>query len=80
MSNAEVLIAAYVEAGYTKIHLDCSMSCADDPEVLADEVVASRTARLLRVAEDTAHRIGHRTARCTSSAPRCPSPAGHTKR
>ncbi len=58
MANAEVLIAAYVEAGYTKIHLDCSMSCADDPEVLADEVVASRTARLLRVAEDTAHRIG----------------------
>jgi D-tagatose-1,6-bisphosphate aldolase subunit GatZ/KbaZ len=58
MSNAEVLIAAYVEAGYTKIHLDCSMSCADDPEVLADEVVASRTARLLRVAQDTAHRIG----------------------
>jgi D-tagatose-1,6-bisphosphate aldolase subunit GatZ/KbaZ len=58
MSNAEVLIAAYVEAGYTKIHLDCSMSCADDPDVLADEVVASRTARLLRVAEDTAHRTG----------------------
>ena len=25
MENAEVLIAAYVEAGYTKIHLDCSM-------------------------------------------------------
>ena len=58
MANAEVLIAAYVEAGYTKIHLDCSMSCADDPEVLADEVVASRTARLLRVAEDTAQRTG----------------------
>lgn len=58
MEKADVLIAAYVEAGYTKIHLDCSMSCADDPEVLADEVVASRSARLMRVAEDTAHRIG----------------------
>ena len=58
MEKADVLIAAYVEAGYTKIHLDCSMSCADDPDVLADEVVASRSARLMRIAEDTAHRIG----------------------
>ena len=52
------LIAAYVEAGYTKIHLDCSMSCADDPAVLDDEVVAGRAARLMRVAEDAAHRGG----------------------
>jgi D-tagatose-1,6-bisphosphate aldolase subunit GatZ/KbaZ len=58
MEKADVLIASYVEAGYTKIHLDCSMSCADDPEVLADEVVASRSARLMRIAEDTARRIG----------------------
>ena len=58
MANAEVLIAAYVEAGYTKIHLDCSMACPDDPTVLADEIVAGRAARLLRVAEDTAHREG----------------------
>jgi D-tagatose-1,6-bisphosphate aldolase subunit GatZ/KbaZ len=58
MAKAEVLIASYVEAGYTKIHLDCSMSCADDPAVLPDETVASRTARLSRVAEDTAHRAG----------------------
>jgi D-tagatose-1,6-bisphosphate aldolase subunit GatZ/KbaZ len=58
MANAEVLIAAYVEAEYTKIHLDCSMSCADDPTVLPDEVVASRTARLLRVAEQAARRLG----------------------
>lgn len=57
MEKADVLIAAYVEAGYTKIHLDCSMSCADDPDVLPDEVVASRSARLMRVAEDTAHRL-----------------------
>ncbi len=53
-----MLIAAYVEAGYTKIHLDCSMSCADDPAVLDDEVVASRAARLMQVAEDAAHRGG----------------------
>lgn len=54
MDKADVLIAAYVEAGYAKIHLDCSMPCADDPAVLSDEVVASRAARLLRVAEETA--------------------------
>jgi D-tagatose-1,6-bisphosphate aldolase subunit GatZ/KbaZ len=58
MAKAEVLIAAYVEAGYSKIHLDCSMSCADDPAVLDDEVVAGRAARLMRVAEDTAQRAG----------------------
>jgi D-tagatose-1,6-bisphosphate aldolase subunit GatZ/KbaZ len=57
MANAEVLISAYVEAGYSKIHLDCSMSCADDPAALSDEVVADRSARLLRVAEETAHRL-----------------------
>jgi D-tagatose-1,6-bisphosphate aldolase subunit GatZ/KbaZ len=58
MANAEVLIAAYVEAGYSKIHLDCSMSCADDPAALSDEVVAERSARLLLVAEEAAHRTG----------------------
>src|SRR4051812_2232810 len=58
MANAEVLVSAYVAAGYRKIHLDCSMSCADDPVALPDEVVASRTARLLKVAEDTAYRSG----------------------
>ncbi len=58
MTNADALIAAYVEAGYRKIHLDCSMRCADDPEVLSDEVVADRSARLLRVAEQTANRLG----------------------
>ncbi|WP_051574755.1 D-tagatose-bisphosphate aldolase, class II, non-catalytic subunit [Mycobacterium sp. URHB0044] len=58
MANAEVLITSYVEAGYAKIHLDCSMSCADDPAVLPDEVVAARTARLLRIAEEAARRVG----------------------
>jgi D-tagatose-1,6-bisphosphate aldolase subunit GatZ/KbaZ len=58
MAKADALIASYVEAGYSKIHLDCSMSCADDPAILPDEVVAARTARLLRVAEDTAQRAG----------------------
>ncbi|BBY66728.1 D-tagatose-bisphosphate aldolase, class II, non-catalytic subunit [Mycolicibacterium helvum] len=58
MAKADTLIAAYVEAGYAKIHLDCSMPCADDPHVLDDEIVARRAARLMQVAEDCAHRNG----------------------
>ncbi|MEV0945183.1 D-tagatose-bisphosphate aldolase, class II, non-catalytic subunit [Rhodococcus sp. NPDC049939] len=58
MRLAEDLVAAYVEAGYTKIHLDCSMSCADDPPALGDDLVANRTALLLRVAEESARRTG----------------------
>jgi D-tagatose-1,6-bisphosphate aldolase subunit GatZ/KbaZ len=58
MDNAEALVEAYVRAGYTKIHLDCSMSCAGDPVPAGDELVAERTARLMRVAEDTARDAG----------------------
>lgn len=58
MANADVLVAAYVEAGYTKIHLDCSMSCAGDPMPLGDDLVAQRSARLARVAEQTAANLG----------------------
>ena len=78
MDKADTLIAAYVEAGYSKIHLDCSMSCADDPDVLDDETVAQRTARLMRIAEDAAHSTSL-DCPCTSSAPRCPSPAAPTR-
>src|SRR5882757_3351676 len=51
MSRAEVLIADYVDAGFRKIHLDCSMPCADDPMPLPDETIAKRAARLCAVAE-----------------------------
>ncbi|MFC9098943.1 D-tagatose-bisphosphate aldolase, class II, non-catalytic subunit [Streptomyces sp. NPDC057072] len=54
MAEADILVAAYVRAGFTKIHLDCSFSCAGDPVPLTDDVVAERTARLVRVAEETA--------------------------
>jgi D-tagatose-1,6-bisphosphate aldolase subunit GatZ/KbaZ len=58
MDLAEGVVEAYVEAGYTKIHLDCSMSCAGDPTPLGDAAVAARAARLLAVAERTAARTG----------------------
>jgi D-tagatose-1,6-bisphosphate aldolase subunit GatZ/KbaZ len=54
MGHAEVLVAAYVAAGFTKIHLDCTFSCADDPSPVTDDLAADRAARLMRVAEDTA--------------------------
>lgn len=54
MIKAEVLIARYVEAGFSKIHLDASMSCADDPVPLDPFVVATRAARLCKVAERVA--------------------------
>jgi len=54
MQHAEVLVAAYVAAGFTKIHLDCTFSCADDPTPITDDLAADRAARLIRVAEDTA--------------------------
>ena len=54
MAKARELVKRYVEAGFTKIHLDASMPCADDSEALPDEIVATRAAQLCRVAEHTA--------------------------
>ncbi|MBI0551274.1 tagatose-bisphosphate aldolase subunit KbaZ [Pectobacterium parmentieri] len=53
MHNADELIRCYVAAGFKKIHLDCSMSCADDPIPLTDAIVAMRAARLAKIAEQT---------------------------
>ena len=58
MVHARELIRAYVAAGFHKIHLDCSMSCADDPTPLPDEIVAARSAELARIAERTAREAG----------------------
>lgn len=53
MANADDLIKSYVAAGFKKIHLDCSMSCEDDPVPLTDALVAERAARLAKIAEET---------------------------
>lgn len=60
MAHADELVRAYVAAGFTKIHLDCSFSCAGDSTPLTDEVVAQRSARLIAVAEKTAGPEGSR--------------------
>lgn len=54
MVKAEELVAAYVTAGFTKIHLDCSMPCRGDTVPLSDEVVSERATRLMQVAEESA--------------------------
>ncbi|RIA37173.1 D-tagatose-1,6-bisphosphate aldolase subunit GatZ/KbaZ [Hephaestia caeni] len=51
MAKAEIMVADYVRAGFRKIHLDCSMSCADDPVPLPEHLIADRAARLCRAAE-----------------------------
>jgi len=51
MAKAEVMVADYVAAGFGKIHLDCSMSCAGDPVPLPEHTIAERAARLCKAAE-----------------------------
>lgn len=51
MARAEVMIAGFAAAGFTKLHLDTSMGCAGEPVALADAVTAERAARLAAVAE-----------------------------
>ena len=54
MEKSVALIKAYVAAGFSKIHLVASMSCADDPTPLDPMVVAQRAAILCQAAESTA--------------------------
>ena len=46
MERAEVMIRAFAAAGFTKLHLDCSMGCAGEPVALDDAETATRAARL----------------------------------
>lgn len=50
MQNAKVLVKDYVEAGFTKLHLDTSMACGQEPTP-SFELVAKRSAELCVVAE-----------------------------
>ncbi len=58
MGKAEVMIVAFAEAGFTKLHLDTSMGCAGEPVALSDEIVAERAARLAGAAERVAGEKG----------------------
>lgn len=66
MQKAEVLIHQYVQAGFTKIHLDCSMNLGGDPPgALPVETIAQRAARLAKVAEQSLpfHQAGAKNLR-----------------
>ena len=54
MEKSTELIRRFVEAGFTKIHIDTSMMLADDDKTkkLSDTVIASRAALLARTAEE----------------------------
>jgi D-tagatose-1,6-bisphosphate aldolase subunit GatZ/KbaZ len=55
MQKSTEMVRDYVQAGFVKIHLDCSMRLGDDPDGALDiEVSALRAAQLANVAEDTA--------------------------
>jgi D-tagatose-1,6-bisphosphate aldolase subunit GatZ/KbaZ len=58
MQKAEVLIEQFVVAGFRKIHVDCSMSCIDDPTPLSEEIIASRAIHLIAIAEKIQQRVG----------------------
>jgi D-tagatose-1,6-bisphosphate aldolase subunit GatZ/KbaZ len=59
MAKSDELVDTFVRSGYTKIHLDTSMRCADDrPGPLPPAVIAERTARLAVVAERAASDAG----------------------
>ena len=66
-------------AGFGKIHLDCSMSCADDPVPLPEHTIAERAARLCKAAEAAYCGRSCGRAESTSSAPKCPCPAARRR-
>jgi D-tagatose-1,6-bisphosphate aldolase subunit GatZ/KbaZ len=51
LARARTMVRAFVEAGFTKLHLDTSMGCAGESAALADAVTAERAADLAAAAE-----------------------------
>jgi len=58
MEKARAMIKEYAAAGFTKLHLDASMSCAGDPDLLPPEIIANRAAQLAVAAEETIAELG----------------------
>jgi D-tagatose-1,6-bisphosphate aldolase subunit GatZ/KbaZ len=54
MQKSSIMIKDYITAGFTKIHLDCSMPLMQDDKLNFDpEISARRAAKLAKVAEET---------------------------
>ncbi len=62
--NAKDQIREYIKAGFSKIHLDASMKCADDGELskpLDSEIIADRTAALCAVSEEAYNQLNDKS-------------------
>ncbi len=75
LAEAEKMVAAYVKAGFRKIHLDASMGCAGEPQALDDVVTAERAVRLAGVAERVS-KAGGGEAPCYIIGTEVPPPGG----
>ena len=80
MAKAEQLVHDYVAAGFSKIHLDCSMKLGDDGDGPLDgEIIARRTARLAQMAEKTAANMGRQQQLRYVIGSEVPVPGGATE-
>lgn len=77
MEKAGAMVQAYVKAGYGKIHLDTSMTCAGENE-LSVKTMAERAARLCLVAENTACENHSKDLPVYVIGTEVPSPGGMT--
>ena len=80
MQKSEDMVRAYVQAGYTKIHVDASMKLGDDdPSCLLDvELAARRAACLVKTAESTCADIGPECKLRYVIGTEVPTPGGAT--
>ncbi|HTT89181.1 MAG TPA: PfkB family carbohydrate kinase [Acidimicrobiales bacterium] len=77
LTEAELMVAAYVAAGFQKIHLDTSMGCRGEPTYVSDEVTAQRAARLAALAEGVGAKTGMTPVYVVGSE--VPTPGGATE-
>jgi D-tagatose-bisphosphate aldolase class II non-catalytic subunit len=78
MGEAAKMVAAYVAAGYEKIHVDTSMGCKNEPDHVGDAMAAERAARLVVVAEREAAARGYTPAYVIGTEVPTPGGARHT--
>lgn len=52
MEKAIILVTDYVQAGFRKIHLDCSEGCSGEPAQVGDDLAAARAAILAKACEN----------------------------
>lgn len=78
LKNACDLVRACVLAGYTKIHLDASMACADD-KGLSDETIAQRAALLCAASERAYQDLPQTSPLLYVIGTEVPAPGGETR-